>query len=216
MKTRALTSAFLLLFLFGGCDWNRIHGNGQIKTDHRPVAAFTQVDAGGFYQMEWHPGPPSFSLTTDENLLSQITTSVSGDELKIAMKEGAVAPSDGIRIVITSPSLKGVKLSGAVEFKASQLAGSKFALETSGAAKVVLSGKVDRLLADLTGASKLDAADLSANDVELSVTGAGKADVTAANSLQASITGAGKVSYGGNPKSVKKEIAGAGSIKPRE
>lgn len=216
MKTRALTSAFLFLFLFGGCDWHRIHGNGEIKTDHRTVTAFTQVDASGFYQLEWQPGPPSFSVTTDENLLSQITNSVSGDELKIGMTGGAIAPSNGIRIVITSPSLNGVKLSGAVEFKATQLTGSKFALETSGATKVFLSGKVDRLLADLTGASKLDAADLPAADVELSVTGAGKADVTAANSLQASITGAGKVVYGGNPKSVKKEIAGAGSIKPRE
>jgi hypothetical protein len=149
-------------------------------------------------------------------LLAQVTSTVSGDTLKIEMKDGAVAPTNGIKIVITSASLGALKLSGAVEFSASQLAGAKFAVETSGATKIVLGGKVDRLLADLTGASKLTAADLTANDVELSVTGAGKADVTATNSLQAAITGAGKVSYGGNPKSVKKEIEGAGSIKPRE
>jgi len=87
---------------------------------------------------------------------------------------------------------------------------------TGGAAKVTMAGKVNRLLADLTGASNLRAADLSAEDVELSVTGAGKADVTVSNLLRAVITGAGNVSYGGNPKSVEKKITGAGKIEPRD
>ena len=123
-----------------------------------------------------------------------------GDKLKIEMEDGAIAPTDGIKIVITSPSLNQVELSGAVKFTASQLSGTTFALETSGATKVTLSGKVNRLLASLTGASKLMAADLPADTVEMSVTGAGKADVTASNVLRAAITGAGKVTYGGNPK----------------
>ena len=49
------------------------------------------------------------------------------------------------------------------------------------------------------------APDLQTEDVELSVTGAGKADITATNSLQAAITGAGKVVYGGSPKSVEQK-----------
>jgi hypothetical protein len=54
-----------------------------------------------------------------------------------------------------------------------------------------------------------------AQDVEISVTGAGKADVYASNLLRAAITGAGNVSYHGNPKSVEKKIAGAGKIEAR-
>lgn len=216
MKTKILLPALsLLLLCTAGCDLNRIRGNGTIKTETRPVTAFTQIDAGGFYELEWHPGPPSLSLTTDENLLSHIRTSMEGSQLKIDM-DGPIAPSEGIKIVVTSPSLNTAELSGAVEFTAKPLSGAKFTIETSGAAKITLSGKVGRLLANLTGASKLEAADLPADDVELSVTGAGKADVTAANSLRAAITGAGKVTYGGNPKSVEKKITGAGKIEPRE
>ncbi len=216
MKTKILLPALTLLLLFSaGCDWHGIRGNGTIKTETRPVTAFTQIDAGGFYELEWHPGPPSFSLTTDENLLSHVTTSMSGDQLKIGM-EGPIAPSGGIKIIVTSPSLNTAELSGAVEFAAKPLSGPKFVIDTSGAAKITLSGKVGRLLANLTGASKLEAADLPADDVELSVTGAGKADVTARNSLRAAITGAGKVTYGGNPKAVEKKITGAGKIEPRE
>lgn len=214
-KIHLVGASALLLVLVTGCDWKGIRGNGHLQTEARPVTAFSRVAAGGFYELEWHPGPPSFSLTTDENLLSHIKTSVEGDLLKIEM-QGSIAPTHGIKIAITSPSLAGASLSGAAQFHATQISGTTFALETSGAAKVTLSGKVNRLLASLTGASKLQAADLPAEDIELAVTGAGKADVTASNLLRASITGAGKVSYGGQPKSVEKKITGAGKIEPRE
>ena len=216
MKNKTLTAALsLLVLLSAGCDWRGIRGNGNIKTEQRSVTAFTRVDAGGFYEIEWHPGPPSFSLTTDENLLSHVKTTVRGNLLKIDT-EGSIAPSHGVNVAITSPSLDGATLSGAVKLNADRLSGATFGLETSGAAKVTLAGKVNRLLASLTGASKLEATDLAADDVELSVTGAGKADVSASNSLRAAITGAGKVSYTGHPKSVEKKITGAGKIEPRD
>lgn len=216
MKRLHLVSALsLLILLSAGCDWKGIRGNGHIKTEARPVTAFTRIDAGGFYELEWHPGAPSLSLTTDENLLSHIETRMAGDVLHIKM-HGNFSPTHGIKIAVASPSLAGASLSGAVKFDATPINGPTFALETSGATKVTVAGKVDRLLASLTGASKLKAADLSAGDVELSVTGAGKADVTASNLLRASITGAGKVSYGGRPKSVERKITGAGKISPRE
>lgn len=218
MKTKTLFSALSLfvLLLSTGCDWHRIRGNGKIITEQRTIGAFRQIVAQGYYKLSWHPGPVSCSVTTDENLLSHIRTSMSGDKLSIDMSEGVISPSNGIQIAISSPSLDTVRLSGAVEFQAEQLTGPKFAMETSGAAKVTLAGRVDRLLVDMTGASKLQAADLSTKDTELSVTGAGRADVTATNSLRAAITGAGKVTYGGNPQTVDRHITGAGKIEQRQ
>ena len=103
-----------------------------------------------------------------------------------------------------------------MKLEAVQLSGDRFALDTSGATKVSLAGRANRLIASLTGASRLNAETFQAEDVEISVTGAGKADVNATNSLRAAITGAGRVSYGGNPKSVEKKITGAGKISPRD
>jgi hypothetical protein len=217
MKNRSLVIAGLLLALFStGCgEWKRIRGNGHIATDSRPVSAFTRVVADGFFQLEWRPGAPSFSLTTDENLFSHIRTTNEGEVLRIKLEE-SIAPTKGVKIAISSPALTGADLSGALELDASQLSGEKFALETSGAGKVTLAGKINRLIANLTGATKLRASDLAAEDVEISITGAGKADVFATNLLRAAITGAGKVSYSGHPKSVQKQIAGAGSISPND
>lgn len=214
-KKPYLAALVLLILLSAGCDWRGVRGNGNIKTEQRPVTTFNRIEAGGFYDIQWQPGSPSLRLTTDENLLSNIATSVTGNVLKIET-DGQIAPTHGVRLVITSESLGGADLSGALKLEATQLSGDRFTLETSGASKVMLTGAVNRLAANLTGASKLNAATLQSQDVEISVTGAGKADITATNSLKAAITGAGRVSYGGNPKSVEKKITGAGKIGPRD
>ncbi|MEO8439421.1 MAG: head GIN domain-containing protein [Spartobacteria bacterium] len=205
---------FCLVLASAGCDWRGVRGNGTIKTEQRPVTAFDRIEAGGFYDIQWQPGAPSLSITTDENLLSNIETKMSGSALKIDT-HGQISPSHGIKIVATSPSLGGADLSGALRLEATQLSGDVFALETSGASKVTLAGRVDRLLANLTGASRLDAGGLLTQEVEISVTGAGRAEIFASDSLKAAITGAGKVTYSGNPKAVTKKVTGAGKITPR-
>ena len=215
MKNKHLIAGFALLLLCStGCDWRGIRGNGQIKTEPRPVTDFTRIDAGGFYDITWHPGAPSLTVATDGNLLSHIETVVRGNILKIEMHD-TLSPTEGVKIVITTPSLGGAELSGALRLEASPLAGDRFTLDTRGACKVTLEGRVDRLVASLTGASKLQAASLQTNDVELAVTGAGKAEVFASNMLKAAITGAGNVTYGGNPKTVEKRVTGAGKIRPK-
>ncbi len=216
MKNKHFLAALALLVLLStGCDWRGIRGNGNLKTDTRPVTDFVRIDAGGFYEITWRPGTPSLTVTTDENLLSHIETRVSGNVLKIEIHD-TIAPSDGIKIVITSSSLSGAELSGALRLEAGPLSGDRFTLDTSGASKVTLEGRVDRLVASLTGASQLRAESLQTSAVELSVTGAGKAEVFAAESLKAAITGAGKVTYSGNPKVVEKKVTGAGKISPQD
>ena len=148
----------LLVLLSAGCDWRGVRGNGTIKTEQRPVGPFTRIEAGGFYDIQWQPGSPSFSLTTDENLLSHIETRMNGSVLKIET-HGQIAPTHGVTVVITSPSLTGAELSGALKLKATQLSGDRFALDTSGATRVALAGRANRLIASLTGAQQTQCGD---------------------------------------------------------
>ncbi len=216
MKNKFSISALsLFVLLSAGCDWRGERGNGTLKTEQRPVNAFTRIDAAGFYDIQWHPGAPSLSVKTDENLLDNIHTEVEGNVLRVEIR-GQIAPTRGITILLTSPSLGGADLSGALRLDAADLSGDRFTLETSGAAKVTLSGKSTRLIANLTGASKLSAETLQAEEVEISVTGAGKADINATKTLKAAITGAGRVNYSGNPPTVQKNVTGAGKISPRD
>jgi Protein of unknown function (DUF2807). len=74
---------------------------------------------------------------------------------------------------------------------------------------------VNELLATMTGASKLMAEDLRVKVAEVSISGAGKAEVSASDVLKVAISGAGKVTYNGNP-ALEKHISGAGTIRKRD
>ena len=197
--------------LIAGCRLSGIRGDGDIKTEDRTISAFNNVDAGGAFEIEWENGTPSLRVTTDENLLPYIESDVSGDTLHLRTGEH-VWPTHGIKVVIASPSRAGAKLRGAVKLTAKHLSGPVFALESQGASEVALDGTVDRLLADMTGASQLAADGLQTKTAEISTTGAGDAEVAVTGTLKVVITGAGKVTYSGNPATIEKHITGAGSI----
>jgi hypothetical protein len=213
MTRIAIFSFAALTILVTGCDHIGMRGNGHIVTDRRTVTSFTDIEAGGAFQIEWHRGAPGLTITTDQNLLPYIESQVSGTTLHLQTTEQFWS-SHGIKVVLSSESFNGANLSGAVRLEAKQISTPKFYLQSHGAARVTLEGSVDELLADLTGAANLNAEGLKAKIVELSGTGASKATVFATESLKVSITGAGKVTYFGNPKTVEKHISGAGSIHP--
>jgi hypothetical protein len=193
-----------------GCRWVGIRGNGHIKTEDRPTSAFTEIDAGGAFEIEWESGSPALHITTDENLLSYVESGVSGDTLHFRTHD-QIWPTHGIKVVISSPTRIAARIRGAVRLTAKQLTGPKFALDASGASRVSLDGNIDELLADMTGASELQASGLQTKTAEISTTGAGDAEVAVAETLKVAITGAGKVTYSGNP-TIEKHITGAGSV----
>lgn len=209
---KKITIVFLTVCIAwaSGCRWVGVRGNGHIKTEDRTISAFTEIDAGGAFVIEWQSGPPALSITTDENLLSYIESEVSGDTLQLRTHD-QIWPTHDIKVVISSPTRRGARIRGAVKLTAKQLTGPKFALEGSGASRVFLDGNIDGLLADMTGASQLEASGLQTKTTEISTTGAGDAEIAVAETLKVAITGAGKVTYSGNP-TIEKHITGAGSV----
>jgi hypothetical protein len=197
-----------------GCRWVGIRGNGHITTEDRTISTFTEIDAGGAFEIEWQSGSPALRITTDENLLSHVESDVSGDTLRLRTHD-QIWPTHGIKVVISSPTRAAARIRGAVKLTAKQLTGPKFALEASGASHVLLDGNIDGLLADMTGASELEASGLQTKTAEISTTGAGDAEVAVAETLKVAITGAGKVTYSGNP-TIQKHITGAGTVRRKD
>jgi hypothetical protein len=215
MKRKTISFAAVLAIMLGGCHWLGIRGNGQITTDQRTIASFSEIEANGAFQIEWRSGAPALSITTDENLLRYIDSEKVDDRLRLHSARN-LWPTHGIKVVASSPTRYAARLTGATRLTATQLSGGKFAVESSGAATVMLDGAVDKLLADMTGASELKAGSLQTKTAELSATGAADADVAVSDTLKVSITGAGKVTYFGNPLSIEKHITGAGSVRHKE
>lgn len=204
-----------LLITLAGCGWKGIRGNRVITDDQRTIGAFANLEASGAFEIEWRNGPPALTITTDQNLLRYIESDVRGNKLRLQTTEH-LDPSHGIKVVVSSATLEGAQFRGATRFTAHQLSGPHFFIETAGASKVILDGKIDELTAGMTGASKLVAEALQTRRAELSLTGASKAEVNVTDTLKASITGAGKVVYAGNPRTVQRSVTGAGSIRPRD
>jgi len=214
---RPFAAAKLLTFAalcLGGCHLGGIRGNGHIVTENRPVQAFTSVEAEGAFDIEWAPGPASCTIRTDENLLQHVETSMSGSKLRLEW-HGQLRPTHGMKVRLSSSALSGARLTGACRLTGTQLSGKGFYLEGTGATRVTVDGTVNELMATMSGASKLDAESLQVKTAELSISGAGKAEVSASESLKVAISGAGKVTYNGNP-TVEKHISGAGSIQKRD
>ncbi len=178
------------------------------------MADFSALEVAGAYQIQWSSGKPALSISTDQNLLPLITTSISGESLHIDWKEN-LRPTQGIRIVVSSASLNAVQLNGAVSLKASNLSGDKLKLESNGASSVVVDGSVTNLEANLSGATRLNGTSLQSQTATVSLSGACYADVTVTEALNASISGTGVLTYGGNPKSVEKSVSGVGRIQSR-
>jgi len=197
MKKITISIVVACLVLAAGCRWVGIRGNGNIKIDERTIGAFANIEASGAFEIEWRNGAASLRIKTDENLFPYIESQISGDTLHLRTRE-QIWPTHGIKLLISSPTRTGAKLRGAAKLA------------------VTLDGSIDELLADMTGASELNAGGLQTTTAEISTTGAADAEVAVAETLKVAITGAGKVSYSGNPKTVEKHISGAGSIRRKD
>ena len=215
LKLLTLACLALVLLLLNGCHWVGVHGNGHLTTDARPVTEFSRVEADGAFDLKWTTGAPALRIRTDENLMDYIHTTISGDKLRIEWVK-PLRGTHGIKIEIASRSLNRVQLNGAVRFNASNLSGTEFYLEGNGATRITVQGAVNAVSAELNGASRLDADELTTRAMELSISGAGRAEVNVSEALKVDISGAGKVIYSGHPKTVDKSISGAGSIRPKD
>lgn len=212
LRAGALAGALSLLpgcFLLGGAA-----GSGTAATETRQVEAFSEIDVGGNFQVEVEVGPAQqVTVEADDNLLALIETNVSGETLKIRTSK-SVRTKVEPKITITVPSLRMVEASGASKVEASGLAGDAFELEASGASRIVLSGAVEELEIDVSGAGDVDAEDLQTKQADVDVSGAGDVDVTVSDVLDVDISGAGSVSYAGEP-TLTEDVSGAGKVKRR-
>src|SRR5207237_5069148 len=146
------TIAFLaaLLVAGAGCRWGGIMGNGHLVTDTRPVTDFSEIEAGGGFQIEWRSGSPSLSITTDENLLRYISNENVDHRLRLHSRANLWA-THHITVSISSPTRSGAKLTVASRLTANQLSGRSFAIESTGAAKLLFDGTVDDQSTDMPG-----------------------------------------------------------------
>ena len=230
---------FLAITLFlascQGFMGKRVHGNGNIRTEDRPVSNFKHVEVGGAAKVLVSQGDhASIKIETDENLLPYMEVNQDGDKISIREKHGFnLKPTHEIRIYVTAPVFSSIEASGAcdiigetkitnpenLEIHVSgagdikmEIDAPKLSAEVTGSGSVYLKGQTKEVSLDLTGAAHAHCYELLAENTKVEISGAGSAEVYASVKLDAEVSGAGDVNYKGNAPSVSQHVSGAGSV----
>ncbi|GAA2899955.1 head GIN domain-containing protein [Pseudonocardia halophobica] len=214
-KGRArLIAATALLVLVAACGQTTVAtGSGNVRTENRPVPGFDSVEfaSAGTLTIE-QTGTGSVEIRADDGILPSLTSVVQGTTLKLGIKEGTIpANADVINYRVTVEQLTGLTVSGAGAVTVTGLDGPELAVTHGGAARVAVSGRVTRQVVDLTGIGEYDAANLTSEEAEVTVGGAGSAVVDVSRTLQARVTGVGSIRYEGSPQ-VTQEVTGLGEV----
>jgi hypothetical protein len=151
------------------------------------------------------------AVTTDDNILPVINTTVDGATLNVYSKQSYRA-THGVNVKITMPALEGVSVSGSGDIQVSGLKAGELEARVTGSGDVTLKGSAERLRAEVTGSGDVHAADLSTKSARVKVTGSGDVTVRVTAELDATVTGSGDVHYYGHPPEVRKHVTGSGDI----
>jgi Putative auto-transporter adhesin, head GIN domain len=212
----------------------RIHGNGVIKTEEKPVAAFKEVEASGDIKLIVSQGDlKPVKLEGDENILTYIEVIQEGEKIIIKTKDDVnLIPSGDLSVYVSSPNYRSIEVSGSsdiigqnkitsndeLELQASGAGDIKMELDApkvtagiSGSGSINLKGQARDLSIDLSGAGHAYCYELLTENTTVTISGAGSAQVYASVKLNAEVSGAGNINYKGNA-SVSQQISGAGSV----
>lgn len=211
--------ALLLTLSLGGCSFfgplGGIQGSGTQKTETRAVSGISRVVMSGIGTVNVkQTGTESLTVTTDDNILPALTSSVSGGVLTLGVKPGTVnvRPSKDITWNLAVKDLTGITISGAGNVNVQDLHTSTFKVNISGAGTLTISGAATSQTADISGAGSYQARAFATTNTTATISGTGSAYVSASGTLDATVSGVGSIVYYGSPQ-VTKNVSGVGSVK---
>ncbi len=211
--------ALLLTLTLGSCTITLpavgvTQGSGTIKTETRSVSDFTSVTLSGIGTLNiQQTGTESLTITSDDNLLPLMTSTVSGGVLILSVKSAsAPRPTKDITWNLSVKSLTGITLSGAGTINVQNLHTTSLTALVSGAGSLNISGDAPSQTVTVSGVGNYRGRSFTTANTTVTISGTGSAIIAASATLNATVSGAGSVTYYGTPQ-VTKTITGVGSVK---
>ena len=213
-----------------------VRGSGEIISEARTLDEFSSVSVDYPAEITIKQGnTQSVTITTDDNLMPQLETQVSGGELHIQQKNlpfsQRVNPSKAVQITLIVKDLTHISFPSAGTLTVDGLKTDSLSVDTSGAGKITLTDlNLQTLSADLSGAGDIEASgtaqnldlnisgvgsfngqDLATTDAGVTVSGVGNATLWVTHHLTANISGVGSINYYGSPN-VSSNVSGLGKV----
>lgn len=217
MKNSMIVLLCLTSVLLSGCcdlwcNGDGLKGSGVSTTEDRDVAPFTALDVSGAYNVTITCGEEQkFVLTGDDNIVPLVITKVRGSKLHVYTDE-KISPTTPLNIVLTCGSLNEITGSGLMNLDLFKVDNKNLKIELNGAGSIDAKGRTGRFDVTISGSGTIAATGLEAENVSVTINGAGQVGVFASRSLEAEINGTGSIEYSGEPASVQQQISGMGSL----
>lgn len=232
-----IVKTVMILFItaaFASC-MNCIEGEGPLTVENRSAASYSELEVNISGDVTIHPGEDlQIRIKAQENLMKVITTRVKGKTLVIGSNQ-CIRTSDGIKIDLTVPTLRSIKLNGSGSIitrsflntdrldltingsgtVAIDVHAVEVEVSINGSGKTILNGSAENIEVEINGSGDYRGLGLEAEDAEVTIRGSGDIYVNAKNSLEAEILGSGDVIYAGNP-SVDSSVKGSGNISKKK
>lgn len=203
------------------------------KTETRSVSSFSGVKAAEGIDVYLKKGSKeSVRLEVTGVELADVITEISGDYLKIHMREGRYRDRT-VKVYVTYVKIDKLSASSAANIfsseviKAASLSlnassaasidieidAQKVTVGASSAADIELKGKTIDLDADASSAGEVSAYDLVAESVEAQASSAGSIKISVTKGIDAQASSGGSVRYRGNPERSNTHSSSGGSVK---
>ncbi|HEY3372520.1 MAG TPA: head GIN domain-containing protein [Prolixibacteraceae bacterium] len=235
MKTNQFLILFIFILLLGlnSCvDEVFLEGNNDPQTEIRKASGFEEIASSGDFMVRVQSGDHySVEVRAESNLLSYIETDVVGNTLKIRTRGvHNLVENYPMEVFITTPTLKGLSLSGSGKIKTDRFISDEFQVALSGSGDIDTKVTADRMKVNVTGSGSIILeGDASAGEFVISgsgtirsydfeqliceavISGSGNMYVNTSERIDARISGSGTVFYINYPV-VHTSISGSGRV----
>ncbi len=235
--------ALVILFSLSGCyidldddDDNCVSGRGSFETDTYDFSEFSRISNALNADIRITTGRSnhSVSVTAENNILDEIRVRTRGGEL-ILESDRCIQSSD-IQIDISVFELTDLFSAGNADIQVTNiwetddltinLSGSgtiaailevlNTDISISGSGLIDLTGTSTNAEVSIAGSGDYEAFGLKTRNVEVTISGAGNAEIFVEGDLTGAISGSGLINYKGSPESVNVNITGSGRVINRD
>lgn len=189
-------------------------GSGQVTSETREVAAFTEVEANGGLRLELVKGATTAVVVTAQpNLLPITDTRVDGSRLVVDTTK-AYTTTEGLTVKVTVPALTGITLTGAASASGDGFDAPALALDLSGGARVNLSGKVGSLDLTASGGAIVELGTLRATTAKVDLSGGVVATLAVGSALTGTASGGVVLTLAERPDTLDVQTSGGAVVEP--
>jgi hypothetical protein len=203
LKGFVVAVVFIIILSLPGCISlnpiifpNQIVGSGNLETREFEFTGFNKVEAGGMFNVEvTRSDSYGVSVTIDDNLMTYLDVTQSGDTLHIGLKPfSSIGFPFHATANITMPALQ--------------------AFTISGLSKGTVQGfNNDDMKIDVSGASTLNIADLKTKNATLDISGVSKLNGNMETvNADFEVSGASSINIEGSAQDAVLEVSGASSL----